>query len=346
MDRWADYIYRTLTIIVLIFSGSVAVSAKSTDDEFKIEAFRALETDLDARLYAKTDENGRKAALIKVVTNEKGFSFDVGVMGIVDCQQEIGEIWLYVPEGIRRITIKHPSFGIIRDYEFNVPIRSACVYEIILNTPEREVSPSIRFIEKLVARQDSSLINLDSATLARIRTESLASIRKRVRKHVCENHIMLVAGLLPDISEGLMFGQTFRRKGASMGAGWFLKLRSDFGFNTGYDYKCSSDGAAGDGQFWAKENGKAWHSRQCFTIGGMWRCNKWLDVYSGTGLGVKTLVWEDVDSRRALVTDYSYRGLEMDLGALFSFGKFSFGAGVSTTRFKYVDFEASIGIRF
>lgn len=72
MDRWADYIYRTLTIIVLIFSGVVTTSAKSTDDDFKIESFRALETDLDARLYAKTDENGRKAALIKIVTKEKG----------------------------------------------------------------------------------------------------------------------------------------------------------------------------------------------------------------------------------------------------------------------------------
>lgn len=68
------------------------------------------------------DQNSRKAALIKVVIPEAGFDFDVGVMGVVSVRQEVGEVWVYVPEGVRKITVRHQTYGVIRDYEFGCPI--------------------------------------------------------------------------------------------------------------------------------------------------------------------------------------------------------------------------------
>jgi hypothetical protein len=49
--------------------------------------------DLDARtLHPLLDQNGRKAALIKLVTSEKDFDFDVGIMGVTAVHKEVGEI--------------------------------------------------------------------------------------------------------------------------------------------------------------------------------------------------------------------------------------------------------------
>ena len=41
------------------------------------------------------DQNGERAALIKIVTTERGFSFDGGTLGIVATEEHTGEIWLF-----------------------------------------------------------------------------------------------------------------------------------------------------------------------------------------------------------------------------------------------------------
>ena len=41
--------------------------------------------------------------------------------------------WLYVPWGVKAITIKHGKFGVIRNHSLKVPVRKAFVYELILD---------------------------------------------------------------------------------------------------------------------------------------------------------------------------------------------------------------------
>ena len=81
-----------------------------------------LENDLTANTYGSMmrDQNGEVAALIRVVTPEKGFVFDGGMMGIVGTKQDVGEILVYVPHGIQKITVKHEQLGILRDYYFPI----------------------------------------------------------------------------------------------------------------------------------------------------------------------------------------------------------------------------------
>ncbi len=63
-----------------------------------VKTFRLIENDLDARVhYPKRDQNSEVCAIIKVVTTQTGFSFDVGSLGIVATEQKVGEIWVYVP---------------------------------------------------------------------------------------------------------------------------------------------------------------------------------------------------------------------------------------------------------
>jgi uncharacterized protein (TIGR02145 family) len=103
--------------------------------EIGVKSFRKLETDLTARIDApKTDQNGDVCAIIKVVTTETGFSWEPDRLGIVAAIPKVGECWLYVPYGAKRLTIIHPQLGILRDYLYSIPIEKACVYEMVLTT--------------------------------------------------------------------------------------------------------------------------------------------------------------------------------------------------------------------
>ena len=119
---------RTLFTFVVIVFCSVAYG-----QNIGVKSFRLLPRDLDARVnYPEIDQNGDKAALIKVVTTQPGFKFEGGMLGIVKTEQKTGEIWVYVPHGSRKITIKHAQLGVLRNYNFPESIKEASVYEMVL----------------------------------------------------------------------------------------------------------------------------------------------------------------------------------------------------------------------
>ncbi len=121
--------YRFIAIITLFF----ALSATAQD--IAVKSFRCLPKDMDARIdHPVTDQNGDVAALIKVVTTEKGFKFEAGSLGVTAVEKKTGEYWVYVPYGSRKITIKHDELGVLRNYVYPEPINKATVYEMVLTT--------------------------------------------------------------------------------------------------------------------------------------------------------------------------------------------------------------------
>lgn len=117
-----------LTAIVLMFFGVQA-------QQISVKSFRALPNDMDARQnFPEKDQNGDMCAIIKVVTTEKGFSFDIGTLGITKTEQKASEIWLYVPHGAKRISIFHEKLGQLRDYIFPDAIGEGICYEMVLTT--------------------------------------------------------------------------------------------------------------------------------------------------------------------------------------------------------------------
>lgn len=101
-----------------------------------VSSFKLIENDLTANTAGtmERDQNGETAALIKVVTSETGFSFDGGMVGIVKTRQEVGEIWVYVPHGIKKMSIRHPQLGGLRDYYFPISVEKARTYEMVITT--------------------------------------------------------------------------------------------------------------------------------------------------------------------------------------------------------------------
>ena len=103
--------------------------------EMSVQHFYLAEMDLTANTPGTMveDQNGNVCALIKLETTIDGFSFDVGSLGVSQVKREGGEIWVYVPFGVRKITLSHPQFGVIRDYAFPCPIEKGRTYILKLN---------------------------------------------------------------------------------------------------------------------------------------------------------------------------------------------------------------------
>jgi len=113
-------------LISIIFFSVFCASAQ----EMSVQSFVLAETDLTANTPGtmKHDQNGEVAALIKVETTQKGFTFDVGMLGVIDVVEHPAEIWVYVPFGIRKMTIQHPQLGMLRDYQFPCAIEKGRTY--------------------------------------------------------------------------------------------------------------------------------------------------------------------------------------------------------------------------
>lgn len=122
---------RFLLSIVVSLAFTTGVMAQG----LKVVDFKLLETDLTANTHgtSKQDQNGETAALIKIVTPERGFTFDGGSLGIVATEEHPGEIWLYVPRRAQKLIIRHQIFGVLRDFFYPIPIEGARTYEMLID---------------------------------------------------------------------------------------------------------------------------------------------------------------------------------------------------------------------
>ena len=115
-----------LLIAVLL---PVRISAK----EFSVASFRDLPNDVSASINPVRDLNDEDCALLKVAA-PSDFAFSTP-LGIVKRIYNTGEIWLYLPRGSRKITLKHAEWGVLRDYEFPARLESHKTYEMTLDYP-------------------------------------------------------------------------------------------------------------------------------------------------------------------------------------------------------------------
>ena len=116
-------------ISILLFLPLIASA-----QEMSVKSFLLVETDLTANTPGTMvhDQNGNLCALIKLETSLDGFTFDVGSLGVREVKRVGGEIWVYVPFGIRKITLSHQQLGVIRDYQIPCSIEKGRTYVMTL----------------------------------------------------------------------------------------------------------------------------------------------------------------------------------------------------------------------
>ena len=133
-------------LFILLFSAMLCAQ------NIVVESFEHIETDLTANIEGSIvyDQNGEKCALIKVRSNPpaKGFIFDVGQLGIMKVEEKGAETWLYVPYGVRKISIQHEKLGFLDDYDLGMSVRKAKTYLLTLRVGHIKT-----IIEEEIAKQ-------------------------------------------------------------------------------------------------------------------------------------------------------------------------------------------------
>ena len=130
---WYKHQFNRTISVLLFFVICICLQAQ----DISVSDFYCDEKDLTANKAATIveDQNGDKCALIRVQTVQKGFHFDVGSLGVQKVEdQHPGEIWVYVPQGVRHIKILHDKLGTLPNYDFPMAIKGARTYVMIITT--------------------------------------------------------------------------------------------------------------------------------------------------------------------------------------------------------------------
>ena len=131
--------------LIAAFLGLWSVMAMGQEADFEIRNFRERTTDLSAISSNYKDLNGNPAALIRMTVRDPQFEFSAN-LGIIAQEKKTGEVYLYVPQNTKRLTVRHPSLGVLKDYAIPVRIRSKVTYDadIVITGSSQPTVPSIK----------------------------------------------------------------------------------------------------------------------------------------------------------------------------------------------------------
>lgn len=328
MKRFSSALLFCLLTGFLLLASAEKVSAQ----EFTVRQFRILPNDISAYIDPVRDLNDEACALIKVV-GDKDFAFS-SPLGIVKRKNDIGEIWLYLPKGSVLLTIKHPQWGVLRDYRFPTPLESRMTYELILTPPLGYQYPiEMPTLENRPVQPDTSL-HLTNHLLP------LPPQRLRRPREPWRRLVLLNAGIQADgPSAGLRLA-LMRRHGA------YLLVQKDFHRMPNTQGECDRNGMLPGTDEAPYYTGRTEKGRWMLMAGGMHRLIADFCIYEGLGYGQRDVAWEQNNGTQLLNTDFSYRGISAEAGGLYRFRRMVVSAGVMTIRFRYWEAAVGVGINF
>ena len=124
-------------LFCFLFCGLIYIHGNAQDIEVK--KLEPLEKDQTAALSPRKDINGVTCGLVKVLLKEPGAEFEGSVMG--DVQFTGKEYLVYLPNGTKRLGIKHPDYLpttiVFADYGTK-KIASAKTYELKVKTNKKQ----------------------------------------------------------------------------------------------------------------------------------------------------------------------------------------------------------------
>ena len=103
--------------------------------------------------------------------------------------------------------------------------------------------------------------------------------------------------------------------------GGYLKAKSSFGSRD----KNAMKGGKDDAFF----NGNEYSGRFSFYGGLLYKLSSKCYINAGVGYGSKWLQWETMDEERMEIEDFSFSGIDPEIGLLFKFGNFIVGGGLN-----------------
>lgn len=297
-------------------------AATPADSTFSVESFRKLPTDVSAFIDAVHDLNGEACALIKVV-GPSDFAFS-SPLGIVKRSDQVGEIWLYLPKGTKQITIKHPKWGVLRNWQLGMKLESRMTYELRLRTP----------LASVVEKHDTIVY-----TQTVVDTVKVVPQRRVVPVH---GYALLTASLHTDgPSWGVMLA-VMRKVGA------YLHVSTNLHSAQSTTGSCLRDGTLTDGSRKPYFTGRTQNAAYSMTAGLIHRVGNHIDIFEGVGYARKTTAWQLTDSEGGgwlRNESLSHKGVSGELGVIATIGKLSISASALTIGGKQWQGCIGVGIR-
>lgn len=313
------------TLLLLLF---LLLSLNIQAQQFSVSSFRTIPNDLTAFHTPVYDLNHDACALIKVVGDSR-FVFD-SPLGIVKRIDEVGEVWIYLPQGSLMLTIRHPEWGVLRDYRLAEPLVANITYELVLAPPVQVMTPTIAEVEEPITEKNAVEVPV---------VEDLPTLDVAEKVTVKEKlHIIALAqvGMGPKpMAYGLRIGLVHKH-------GVYLMVETDFKSAPSTSGECDADGVVKGTSSAAYYSGEIKRSLKRVMGGGMHRLVGGLHIYEGVGYGSYIVAWGTSNGDYYKNTHDSATGLSAEVGALYQLGKVTFSAGTSTIMGKH--WEANVGI--
>ena len=298
--------------------------------EFSVASFQVLPNDVSAFIHHVRDLNDEACALIKVEA-PSDFAFSTP-LGIVKRKDEVGEIWLYVPKGTKMLTLKHPQWGVIRDYKLGKPLESRMTYELKLNLPRLAI-----------AEKHDTIIQIKTVT------DTIAIPQVKPKMPLSIYSLATIALHQDGPSYGIFFAMMHRH-------GFFLHASSDFKSIGKTEGNCDKDGdmtktsstsnrTSGSTSNKPYYTGETRHSNYTITAGAIHHIYKSLRIFEGIGYGRSATAWQLGESEGGgyLLNDgLTHKGVAGELGVLGSIGRLTLSASAITIAGK--QWQGSIGI--
>lgn len=300
--------------------------------EFIVRSFRMLPNDITAYINPVRDLNDEACALLKVV-GDKDFVFS-SPLGIVKRKNDVGEIWLYLPKGSVMITIKHPQWGVLRDYHFSSPLESRMTYELTISPPLGYHRPIVMpVLERHPILPDTSLHS-------RGHLPTPPYQRPRRPREPWKRILLLNAGIQADgPSAGLRIG-IMRRHGA------YMLVQKDFHVMPDTQGECDRNGIPTGQDEAPYYTGRTEKARWMLMVGGLHRIVGNFCLYEGLGYGRRDMAWEQTNQVLLLNKDYSFHGISAEAGCIYRFYRTALSAGVMTIQGNYWEATVGVGINF
>lgn len=306
---------------ILIFAVWCGVEAHA--QQFTVESFRELPNDVSGFITPVRDNNGDDCALLKVVAPEEfAFSTPLGIVKRID---KTGEIWLYLPGKSKRITLKHPQWGVMRDFHFTTPLVCHMSYELRIKGPQ----PSDRVREVITTVTDTLV-------LTRVDTLKIREQQPPVPLSIGIDATAAFGGALKATLAGVML-TVMRNHGV------FVHALSNFippGKVTG---NCDRTGMMGNNlPFYS---GATRRSVAMANAGAAHRLGRRLTLYEGVGYGWSHLDWELAPSEGGGYvrnSDRSSQGMTFEAGCRLCLGRIT--AAISAITLQGREWFGAIGI--
>lgn len=301
-----------LTISTAIFL-ILLTAVESKAQKFEVSGFRLLPNDVSAFIQPVTDLNGEDCALLKVQAGED-FAFSTP-LGIVRREDKTGEIWLYIPARSKKITIKHPEWGVMRDYMFPSKINSHMTYEMKIQEPETGKTQEVMTVVNTVR---------DTLVVTRVDTVMMQKPKTRIPFSISALASIGFGGKTNTMLGGLML-TAMRRHG-----GW-IHVQTDFNKTGTTQAVCGRYGDI-DG-YTPYYTGKKRHGCLLMSAGAIHRISSVVNIFEGLGYGYNSIAWERSDKEGGGYVKNSYysnSGLMFEVGAIVNIKRVTFSASVNS----------------